>query len=365
MKTKKISIAVALVLSAFTVSAQRTPKNVEYVYTEASDLTLIGKIMPTPNPYHRVDTVRYKGFTNDENYQVRCASGLAVVFRTNSSSIVIKAEGDYSFQSNSTMRLASHGYDLYIKKDGKWLWARNTAPSFSNPEARMTLIKNMDSNMKECLVYLPIYCDMSSVKIGVDKGSVIEAIPSPFRHRIAIFGSSYTHGISTSRPGMPYPAQFTRHTGIQMLSLGCSGNCKMQTYFADVLADVEADAFVFDAFSNPDAPMIEERLFPFIERLQAAHPGKPLIFQQTIMRESRNFDHASLDKETAKQAMADSLMKIAVKKYKDVYFIQTNVDDGAHEWSVDGTHPDDYGYSLWARSIEKPILKILRKYGVK
>ena len=26
-----------------------------------------------------------------------------------------------------------------------------------------------------------------------------------------------------------------------------------------------------------------------------------------------------------------------------------NADDGSHEWSVDGTHPDDYGYYLWTR----------------
>ena len=362
---KRLLLTVLLLGCTLSVFAQRTPNKARFVYTEASELNLIGKIMPTANPYQRVDTTLYKGFTSGENFQVRCSAGLAVLFKTNSSAIRILAKGDYSYKSNSTMRLASHGYDLYIKKGGKWLWARNTAPSFSHPEAEMTLIRNMDDSMKECLLYLPIYSPMESVQIGVVEGSVLEPLESPFRHRVAIFGSSYTHGISTSRAGMSYPDQFTRRTGIQMLSLGCSGNCKMQPYFADVLADVEADAYVFDAFSNPGAEMIKERLFPFIERLQAAHPGKPLIFQQTIYRESRNFDHGSDDFEAAKQHMADSLMKIAVKKYKDVYFIQTHPDDGLHEWSVDGTHPDDYGYSLWERSIEKPLLRILRKYGIK
>ena len=188
---------------------------------------------------------------------------------------------------------------------------------------------------------------------------------SPFRHRVAIFGSNYTHGISTSRAGMSYPDQFTRHTGIQMLSLGCSGNCKMQPYFAAVLEDVDADAFVFDAFSNPNAKMIEQRLFPFIERLQATHPGKPLIFQQTIRRERRNFDTAVEATEAAKQHMADSLMKIAVKRYKDVYYIKPSASTPLQESSVDGTHPDDYGYYQWSRSIEKPLLRILRKYGLR
>lgn len=60
---------------------------------------------------------------------------------------------------------------------------------------------------------------------------------------------------------------------------------------------LDVDAFLFDAFSNPGAATMEKRLFPFIEKLQAAHPG-------------------------------------------------------------------DHGYTLWAESIQKPLKRILRKYGI-
>jgi ATP-dependent protease ClpP protease subunit len=67
-----------------------------------------------------------------------------------------------------------------------------------------------------------------------------------------------------------------------------------------------------------------------------------------------------------KQDMAAKLMKEACKKYKNVYFIDcTDAADALQETSVDGTHPGDYGYSLWAKSIEKPLLKILKKYGIR
>ena len=217
---KKFVLSTLAVLLSATLSAQ--------VYTEASDLTLIGKIIDTPNPYHRVDTVRYKGFTKAENLQVRCPAGIAVLFRTDSPSITVQAEGDFSYQANNTMRLASHGFDLYIRKDGEWLWAAACCPAPRDPQAPMDLIKNMAPGVKDCLLYLPIYSELTSVKIGVEEGRMLEPMDSPFRHRVAIFGSSYTHGISTSRAGMSYPDQFTRHTGIQMLPLGCSGNCKMQ-----------------------------------------------------------------------------------------------------------------------------------------
>ena len=66
---KKYLLITLIALFSMTMHAQK----VEYVYTEAADLTLIGKLMPgkTQNPYHRVDTTLYKGFTRRENHLVR------------------------------------------------------------------------------------------------------------------------------------------------------------------------------------------------------------------------------------------------------------------------------------------------------
>lgn len=354
--------AVAITLSALA----QTPKDVKYVFTEASDLNLIGKIhKETPNPYHRVDTVKYKGFTKGENKQVRCPAGLAVLFKTNSTVITVQTDFGYEYSSVATMPIAYRGYDLYIREKGKWIWAGNAATKHGeHSEDNIVIISNMDGKEKECMLYLPIYSEIYSAKIGVQEGSYIKPMESPFTHRIGIFGSSYTHGISTSRAGMSYPMQFMRSTGLQILSLGCSGNSKLQPYFADVLCDAEVDALIFDAFSNPRAPMIEERLFPFIEKIQTAHPDIPLIFQQTIYREKRNYNLYEEEKERAKQETAARLMAEACKKYKNVYFIQTNASMASHETTVDGIHPDDYGYTLWAKSIERPILEILAKYGI-
>ena len=71
---KKFFITVVLSLSCvLSVSAQKQ--------TEASTLNLIGKpFESTPNPYHRVDTLVYKGFNRTENRQLRCSAGMAVLF---------------------------------------------------------------------------------------------------------------------------------------------------------------------------------------------------------------------------------------------------------------------------------------------
>ena len=362
MRRLLLPILMALAING---AAQTNPK---FVYTEASELTLTGKLMDTPNPYHRVDTTRFKGFTKSENNQVRNSAGIAVAFRTNSKSIsVLTKYGDVGWPVN-TSGFSARGYDLYIldrslnSSKGQWIWAGAGIPGdLSKP---FNIISDMDGSFKECLMYLPILSEEYSIKIGVEEGAVLEPLENPFSHRIGIFGSSFTHGISTSRAGMAYPAIFSRETGLQLLSLGCSGNCKMQDYFADVLAAADVDAYIFDAFSNPSIEQIKERLFPFIEKSQAAHPGKPLIFQRTIYREWRNFNKKIDQEQAAKIEVADSLMKIACKKYKDVYYIYPSASATDHETTQDGTHPSDRGYQLWARSIEKPVKKILRKYGI-
>lgn len=362
-----------LILFLLLVTMMAQAQNVEYEYTEAAELTLVGKLMPgkTANPYHRVDTSLYKGFTKRESKLVRMSSGMACAFRTDSKSISILTKYGEMDDPLNTNLISGRGYDLYIKRDGKWHWAASGVNAVKKLDLPLELISNMDGSEHECLLYFPTYSEELSIRIGVEKGSSLQAIDNPFRHRVAIWGSSFTHGSSTTRAGLAYPAQFSRATGLQMLSLGCSGRCMMQDYFADVLADVDADAFVFDAFSNPRAPMIRERLVPFIDRMIAAHPGKPLIFQQTIYREKRNFDLKEDSKEQEKMDVAMQIFKELKstkegrKKYKDVFFIVPNACPSSHEASVDGVHPDNYGYTLWEKSIEKPILRILRKYGIK
>lgn len=362
---KKILFIITFLLVSFVLRAQNVDFS-NFDYVEASSLTMVGKVMPTPNPYHLVDTTLYKSFTEEEKSQVRLSAGLAVAFKTNSRYIVIYT--DFALASvdltdgTGTM---GRGYCMYIKKDGQWIFAAAEKLSMYHLTDTMLLGTRMSSDEKECLLYLPLSSEENSIQIGVEKGSYIEAIPNPFRHCIAVWGSSYTRGTSSSRPGMGYIQQLSRHTGLHLPIVAGNGQAKLQPYFADLMGDVEADAYLFDVFSNPTAEQIKERLFPFIEKVRSAHPGKPLIFQQTIRRERRNFDLVEEASEQAKMDMADSLMSIAVKKYKDVYYIRPNATDKRHLAVVDGIHPDNYGYYLWSKSIEKPLLRILRKYGIK
>ena len=157
---QRLMLLTACILLAILPLAGQTPKNVEYTFIEASDLTLTGKLFEdTPNPYHRVDTVRFKGFTKGENSQVRCSAGLAVLFKTNSSTISVQTKYGYWNEGVNTMPIALNGYDLYIKKDGKWTYARAATLKKADRDNNLVLIKDMNREEKECMLYLPMYSE--------------------------------------------------------------------------------------------------------------------------------------------------------------------------------------------------------------
>lgn len=359
---KKALIILAAALISMSVSA--APK-IKWTRYEASEIGLHGKAFDTPNPYHRIDTVKYKGFDKRENEMCRESAGLTVMFKTNAERIGVSVVfGDVAPGPYASYR----GFDLYIKKDGKWLWAGQTSfdRDHKNPKKVQEVVKCMDNSEKECLLYLPLYSEVNSCQVCVPEGSTFEAIESPFRHKIVFHGSSFTHGVSCTRAGMSYPMQFMRKTGMQVIQMGFSGHCKMQPYFADVIADIDADAYVFDPFSNPSISLIRERLEPFVKRMVEAHPGKPIIIQRTIYWERENFNKESQAEYGGRRALTDSLMPILCKRYPNVYYIKPDAAlHNGESSTADGVHPNDNGYSVWEASIEKPILKILKKYGIK
>ena len=83
-------------------------------FVNASDLTLIGKVFnDTPNPYHRIDTCIYKGWTPWQNFLVRCYAGIATVFRTDSPTISVKASYGELYTGQTTNILSHKGFNLY------------------------------------------------------------------------------------------------------------------------------------------------------------------------------------------------------------------------------------------------------------
>ena len=339
-------------------------------YYNAAELNVIGKAIPTSKDFTRIDTTAYK-FNDDVIDEFASHStGLAVLFATDSPFIKARWITSGKNASENMTAIAQKGLDLYIKQEGKWVFAgvgrplMDKGPLYEHHEG--TIVKSMAPGRKECLLYLPLYDRLDSLYIGIEEGSYIEPIENPFKYRIVVKGSSVTHGLAASRPGMTYGARFGRDNGFYCFNLGFSGKSKLQPEYAKYLADIEADAFIFDTFSNPSAELIHENFDRFVDIIRAAHPQTPLIFMQTERRESRNFDTWREDFEATKQAAAEEEIRERMKTDKHIYFLPSDDFLGdEHIATSDGSHPTDLGFTYMLESISPKILKILRKYGIK
>lgn len=361
---KNIITLTLLVFLFLPMSAQKV------VYHNAADFNVIGKAIPTSEDFTRIDTSAYR-FNDEVIEEYACHStGLAVLFATDSPLIKARWQTSPKNASENMTAIAQKGLDLYIRQGDEWVFAgvgrpdMADGPSYSHHEG--TIVKSMAPGRKECLLYLPLYDRLDSLFIGVEDGSYIEPLDNPFRHRIVIKGSSVTHGLAASRPGMSYAARFGRDNGFYCFNLGFSGKSKLQPEYAEYLADIEADAFIFDAFSNPSAELIHENFDRFVDIIREAHPDVPLIFMQTERRESRNFDTWREDFEARKQAAAEEEIRERMKTDRHIYFIPSDDFLGdEHIATSDGSHPTDLGFTYMLESISPKILKILRKYGIR
>ena len=372
---KRIFILVICLAAVLSVSAATKTAEPKLNYVNALELTMIGKLCKTTNPYHRVEVDKVEGITKKEANLLKTSSGLAITFKTNSNTIYVKAKYGSVLAWHAVAPLASTtGFNLFIKNaDGEWTWAASrahkTLPDPSNADKlseplRMTT--NMPNGEKECLLYLPLFSELVALEIGVDEGAKIEALPNPFRYNIAVFGSSYTHGHCASGAGLTWPAFLSRSTNLHICSFGMSGNSKLQPYLGEVFGQTKADALICDAFSNPTIEQIDTRIRPFIEAVRKGNPNIPIIFINTIYRENRNFSVTNEEKEQSRIEFVEKILAKVVKEYKGVYFVNVPNQTGTdHVTSADGVHPYSYGYHRWAQAIEKPILKILKKHGIK
>lgn len=158
-----------------------------------------------------------------------------------------------------------------------------------------------------------------------------------------------------------------RASGLEFTNLGFSGQCKLDDFFARIAADTQADAFIFDAFSNSNAQTINERLQTFVDTIRTAHPTTPLIFLQTEIRETGNFDLRKRKTNLDQRAAAEQGMEHLINNgYTDIYFINPGMPIGSdHEDTVDGTHPTDAGFEKICTGVLPQIMDILNRYGIK
>ena len=351
-----------LCIGFLSVKAQNAPA---LNFTNADQLTLIGKSQETLNRYDRIDTVKYKGLPARVAQLLTNSAGLAISFKTNSKTIAAKWCVSKSRALTYMFPTAHKGVDLYIKNGDAWQFAGiGKVTGTCNEEV---IISRMDDSEKECLLYLPLYDKVDDVEIGVEKKATISKGEVPFSNKVLIYGSSIVQGTGASRPGMAYPARLTRATGINFINLGLSGSAKMEPEVADMVAAIDADAYILDCVPNTNPALITERTANLVKTIRKQHPAAPIIVMQSPVRESGYWDK-TLGSQVRQQNIniQQEILTLLNKGTKDLYFITSeNMLGNDHEGTTDGTHPNDLGYDRMLRHIQPQLVDILKKYNIK
>lgn len=335
------------------------------VFTDAAKLPLIGRAFPNrPSGWHRIAPGSYPGLPAAVKERLTNPAGLALSFTTNSPMIAARWCTADAKQSANLAAIAQRGLDLYIRRGGVWLWAGVGRPGDGTACYDDNLVLNMDDSEKECLLYLPLYQELKSLEIGVAPGSSLKGAANPFRKRVALYGSSIVQGASASRPGMAYPAQLSRHLGVDVINLGVSGSAKMEPAAAQLVADVDADAYMLDCVPNTSPELIAQRAGNLIRTVRSKRPHAPIIIVMSIIRGLTHFNRVWAENMVRQNAT----MLAEVNKLTDIKGLTVIPADDllGHdgEATVDGTHPSDLGFNRMLRVIEPAVASVLKQNGI-
>ncbi len=298
-------------------------------------------------------------------------AGGHVRFRSNSSYVSLHAvQSSICLMPHMTV-CGIGGFDLYAKaddedEDQQEHYVGTFIPPFNHTTGYNAIVRLPDSRMRTFTLHMPLYGGVNKLCLGFDRDSVIEAPPARAYKPVAYYGSSITQGGCASRPGTSYEAILSRTLDCGQINLGFSGNGKGEPEVAEYIAGMDLSAFVMDYDHN--APTTEHLLAthePFFRIIRKAQPDLPVIF---VSRPPQPIGPNACEigpyQEERRQAILKTYHKALEEGDQNVYFVNGGefFDAFAGDCAtVDGNHPNDYGFVLMALGILPVLEKALRK----
>ena len=333
-------------------------------YITDKNFTVQGKAFNNAPFYHRIDTNKYAKLPTKVKELLTAPAGLYVAFKSNTSQIKLDWTTRSTYLGANTTGIMARGLDLYIKENGKWIFAGAALPNQQNIKSEYDIVKNLTKTEKEFMLYLPLWNEITDLKIGIDASANFINQPISYKKKIVVYGSSIVQGASASRPGMNYPSILTRKTGYEFINLGLSGNAKIEIELAEMIKDIQGvDLFILDCVPNSSADEINARTISFVKLLRKFHPKTPILMIESLIRPMSKFDQVSHENVTKQnQAYRNQYEALIKQGEKNLYLLKGDHLIGSdNEGSTDGTHPNDLGFDRLSTAIEKKVNEILSK----
>ena len=338
----------------------------QLVYHDASKFPLLGKATEATGARYERLPDSLKNISRAPLWNLsRNSAGMAIRFRSNSTTIAAKWETLINFHMNHMTDTGAKGLDLYcLQKNGEWRFVNSGRPGGKTNQA--TIIANMRPEEREYMLYLPLYDGLVSLSIGVDSLATIDQplIDYPIRKKPVVFyGTSILQGGCASRPGMAHTNIISRRLNRECINLGFSGNGQLDLEVARVMAEVDAGVFVLDFVPNASVEQMKERMETFYRIIRNKHPKTPIVFIEDPIFTHTLFDQRVAHEVTRKNQTLNEIFNSLKKKgEKDIYLIHSEKmigEDG--EATVDGIHFTDLGMMRYANLITPFIKKMIKR----
>ena len=277
------------------------------------------------------------------------SSGLSIRFLSNSSVITAKWEVLNNFSMNHMPDTGIKGVDLYFKKNNEWQYINTGVPVGFNNEYK--LVENMDNELREYKLFLPLYDGIKNIEIGVDSLSYVKKPKSNEKKPIVFYGTSITQGACASRPGMAHTNIISRQLDRDVINFGFSGNGRMEEPIANLISDSNPIFYVIECMPNMYPPdLVSSNTIPLIDTIRAKDPDTPIILVDLFTSPLTSLDkNAARGTSEMNNALKSQYDKMINNGYDNIIYLKSQNALGTDfEGTVDGVHFTDLGFIIYS-----------------
>lgn len=323
---------------------------------------LYGLVESEDNAFKRIPTEVAQQISSGVKYCHTHTSGARVRFKTNSEYIILKARMS-SFTVLPHMPITgTSSFDLYA--DGEYVSTLSSPITYDGFEAVLDLKDGFeaittfnDKKMRDIVINFPLYNNVDELFIGIsDSAELVEGDEYKYAKPVVFYGSSITQGGCASRPGNAYISIISRWLDTDIVGLGFSGNAFAGTTVANYIANLDMSVFVYDYdFNSPSEEHLTKTHEEMFKIIREKNPNLPIVMASKVNKVSEeNKRRFKIIEKTYNNAIANGDKNVYIINGMDIL---TSIDKEI--FTVDGTHPNDFGFYCMAKAFSDVIKNLL------
>ena len=301
--------------------------------------------------YRRMPESVARKVSNDVYFLHTNTAGGRIRFKTDSRIVAVNTTLENVGRMYHFALTGSAGFDIYSDN----VYAGTFFFPFDFNDSYEAFIEFPDNSEKEITINMPLYSNVLSVYIGLEKRSSLKKSSDYINNNPVIYyGSSITQGGCASRPGNTYQAILSRKYNLDYINLGFSGSAKAEDSIIEYVSSLKSDMFVLDYDHNaPTAEHLKNTHYKFYSEFRSKNPEIPVLL---LTRPKYHLDNDEINRLNIVKETYDTALK---NGDNNIYFIAGNElirGEFIETATVDNCHPNDTGFLSMALSIE-PVIK--------